>query len=267
MAFNGRQVVICAETAPLAEQLQELFRHLPGSGFDGEEPLLRLHLRALGDNFFELEEYEQRREQGSLAYILHCAREWITSAFITSCPDLLWLHAGAAMGDGRAVLLPGAAGAGKSTLTAGLVARGWSYLADDIVPVDPLRHCMLSFPFTPAVRAVPYHEGGNWREFLRQEKAHLDIHSEQISTVPVPVGSIIFPEYSADVPGEVILEPISTMAATQALMTQCIRYETRKEQTIGKLFALARSAPSFRLAYSNPGRAVNNLAQFDSQIR
>jgi hypothetical protein len=45
------------------------------------------------------------------------------------------LHASAVGVDGRAVLLLGAAGAGKSTLTAALASRGASILADDVVAV------------------------------------------------------------------------------------------------------------------------------------
>jgi serine kinase of HPr protein (carbohydrate metabolism regulator) len=47
----------------------------------------------------------------------------------------LQLHAAAAALGGRAVLLPGVSGAGKSTLVAGLLARGMSYLTDELAHV------------------------------------------------------------------------------------------------------------------------------------
>lgn len=48
----------------------------------------------------------------------------------------LLLHAGAAEKDGRAVLMTGMSGSGKSTMAAMLGERGWRYLGDEFVLVD-----------------------------------------------------------------------------------------------------------------------------------
>jgi hypothetical protein len=45
------------------------------------------------------------------------------------------LHAATAVLDGEAVLLAGASAAGKSTLLAALLARGWSMLGDEVAPL------------------------------------------------------------------------------------------------------------------------------------
>jgi hypothetical protein len=45
------------------------------------------------------------------------------------------LHGATAVHDGAAVILAGASAAGKSTLLAALVARGWSMLGDDLAPL------------------------------------------------------------------------------------------------------------------------------------
>jgi hypothetical protein len=45
------------------------------------------------------------------------------------------LHAAVAVRDGRAVALAGASAAGKSTLLAALVRRGWGMLGDDLAPL------------------------------------------------------------------------------------------------------------------------------------
>ncbi len=45
------------------------------------------------------------------------------------------VHAAAAVRDDRAVLVAGDSAAGKSTLLAALIARGWRMLADDLTPV------------------------------------------------------------------------------------------------------------------------------------
>ena len=46
------------------------------------------------------------------------------------------LHACAVKVDGQAILIAGAAGAGKSTLTAGMIALGADFIADDLVVVS-----------------------------------------------------------------------------------------------------------------------------------
>lgn len=46
------------------------------------------------------------------------------------------LHAGAVTRGGVTLLLPGPAGAGKTTLTTLMIMRGWSYMSDDLVPID-----------------------------------------------------------------------------------------------------------------------------------
>jgi hypothetical protein len=48
------------------------------------------------------------------------------------------LHAGAVTGaDGRAVVISGPSGSGKSTTTLGLALRGFGYVSDDVVALDP----------------------------------------------------------------------------------------------------------------------------------
>lgn len=50
--------------------------------------------------------------------------------------DHVFVHAGAVVVAGRAVLIPGASFAGKSTLVAALLARGAAYLSDEFAPLD-----------------------------------------------------------------------------------------------------------------------------------
>ena len=50
--------------------------------------------------------------------------------------ELLVIHAAAIEKAGRAVIMPGKPGAGKSTLTAGLVHRGWRLLSDELTLVS-----------------------------------------------------------------------------------------------------------------------------------
>ena len=54
--------------------------------------------------------------------------------------------------DGKALLIVGASGCGKSTTAIGLCRRGWSYLSDDTIPLDMDAHCTYAFLRTPWFR-------------------------------------------------------------------------------------------------------------------
>jgi hypothetical protein len=82
----------------------------------------------------------------------------------TSVPPGWLLHAGAvalasrAAHADRAIVLVGASGAGKSTMTLGLVARGARYVSDELVLIDGARVSGLARPIgfdPPFARALP----------------------------------------------------------------------------------------------------------------
>jgi hypothetical protein len=63
--------------------------------------------------------------------------EWrLYAGCVAESPARLIIHAGAATRDGVALLLPGVSGAGKTTLTYALAARGWHTLTDDLLALD-----------------------------------------------------------------------------------------------------------------------------------
>src|SRR5258708_2826838 len=72
-------------------------------------------------------------------------RAWPTQLAAAGSGALCAVHAGALRRNGHALLLPGDAGEGKSTLSAGLAARGFEMLSDDttlLVGEPPLVRCI-----------------------------------------------------------------------------------------------------------------------------
>lgn len=69
----------------------------------------------------------------------------------------LAIHASAVAVDDKATLICGQAGAGKSTLTAGLVSLGARFLSDDLSVVDwcPTRRQFVAIPGRPSIRLHP----------------------------------------------------------------------------------------------------------------
>jgi hypothetical protein len=90
---------------------------------------------------------------------------------VTRLADYTPIHAGVVEVDGRAVLLPGGSGTGKTTLVAALVARGARYLSDEYALIDD-RGWVHAYPrpLPPSVagRSSSTPEGGRGRLAARQ---------------------------------------------------------------------------------------------------
>lgn len=102
-------------------------------------------------------------------------------------PERLFVHAAAVVWQGRAIVLPGYSHAGKSTLTAALVAAGAEYLSDEytVLDADGLVHAFarrlhLRAPDRSGSTDVAVHEIGGVAA----------VH-------PVPVGMIVAAHYRA----------------------------------------------------------------------
>lgn len=71
--------------------------------------------------------------------------EWGMNWVIAShAHQYLILHAASVEKDGRAAILPGPPGSGKSTLCAALVNRGWRLLSDELTLIDPADGSLLA---------------------------------------------------------------------------------------------------------------------------
>ena len=86
----------------------------------------------------------------SVSEIVERAITEVALHLILACRDLFWFHASATAYEGSAVLFPGSAGCGKSTLATAVCKRGRLYLSDDILPVNPKNGSVIPFPRMPA---------------------------------------------------------------------------------------------------------------------
>lgn len=73
-------------------------------------------------------------------------------AFLLYLRGSYCLHGSAVARDDGVVAFLGGGGRGKSTIAASLVVRGWSLVADDVLPVREREGCMTAVPSMPCIK-------------------------------------------------------------------------------------------------------------------
>jgi hypothetical protein len=260
LAFDGRHVELDCSSERLAGQVGERLGHVATSKDPGVPPLLRLVLDQPEASHFELGDGTNRRAHGPLDFVLYYVRSWTTAAFISAHPDLSWLHAAAAACDGAAVLLPGPAGAGKSSVVAELLKLSWRLLADDVVPLDVARRIAIPLPFNPSIR-MGRPDAGDRAAFMEQPKTVVTVSPDQVAQASSHIGAIVFPEFAAGRGDAVDLTPLSAVSVVQALGDQFLSPCIDKRESLRALWSVAEAVPAYRLHYQTASQAACELGR------
>jgi hypothetical protein len=179
------------------------------------------------------------------------------------------VHAAGVALDGRAVLLAGASGVGKSTLALACARSGWTFLGDDVVLLhedDPGGHAVHAFPdeidltdeslrFFPELDAM--RASGGQRAWEKRHLRPVDIDWLRIVPRARPV-ALVFP---ARAPGVARLSPMSPDEALIELLPNVVRTDAGIAQRhLDTLAALARVTPAYRLEIADPLAAPGLLS-------
>jgi SM-20-related protein len=189
----------------------------------------------------------------------------IVVAFKHRRPDLLWLHAAAAATPEGAVVIPGAWGRGKSSTVMALHRRGWSYLSDDIAPLDVARRLLLPFPATPQSRGKLGTTVA--REMLRGvRKSVVKLEPDLIANQPYPLRAVVFPHFIADVDPE--MSAITPGQALALLLENGIGPVNLAEQSdmLRDLAEVILMTPAVSLHYDDIESGVDHLINANSTL-
>jgi hypothetical protein len=178
---------------------------------------------------------------------------------------LLDLHAGVVGKEGRCILLPAAAGSGKSSLTAALAHKGFGYYSDEValiergsfqVPPVPLAVCVketgwdLMSRYFPELSSLPIHQRDD-RKIVR----YVPPRAASVQKSPALVSHIFFPLYRKDQPTR--LEPLSRVAAFARLMDQCLALRQRLDHgNVQELVRWIAGIDCYALTFSSLDEAV-----------
>ena len=156
--------------------------------------------------------------------LIFCFEKDFTIALQLLRRDLYFVHAAALAIDGDAILLVAPSGYGKSTTTWGLLHHGFSYLSDELAPIDldsltvyPYAHALCLKREPPSDYPLP-------GQTLRTSRTlHVPARFLPAETVAdsVPLAGILFVEYCPTALRPEIA-PISKSEATARLFTQAL---------------------------------------------
>ncbi len=184
--------------------------------------------------------------------------EWTTNALVAKfLPNFYQVHAASMSRDGVGAIIAGSPGQGKSTLAAGLLARGWSYLSDEFGLINPDSHQLEAFPkamclkvgsFAPVLKlGLPLdvnrvlHKGSKGPVSLLDPLA---VRPDAVSA-PCRVGAIVFPQYVAG--AAPAIERISRARAVFELIQASFNFTKFRGTGLALLADIARQAECVQL--------------------
>jgi len=197
--------------------------------------------------------------------------EWgLNYAIAAQAHQYLIVHAAAIERGGRVAILPGAPGAGKSTLTAALVQRGWRLLSDELALIRPRdRHVV------PLARPINLKNGSIalMRAYAPDAVFSAETHDTAKGTVALmrapdasvarsleaaPIGWIIFPRWDKDAPAR--LAPWSKAAGLMEIAHNSMNYSLHGAAGFELLAAIFAASGCYRFTYGKLDDAVAAFA-------
>lgn len=203
------------------------------------------------------------------------AFEWGLNWCISShCHTYLVIHAAVIEKNGHAIIMPAQPGSGKSTLTAGLVSRGWRLLSDELtlIPVDqpggvvPIpRPINLKNESIEIMKSYAPHEtfGSVVRDTVKGTVAHMRAPKNSVERMDelARATHIIYPLYLKD--SETVLNPRSKARSFMEIAQQSFNFHILGKTGFDLLNQLMTACDCYNFTYSNLDEAV---ALFDSLV-
>lgn len=178
----------------------------------------------------------------------------------------LILHAATLERDGHGLVMPGEPGAGKSTLCAGLVQRGWRLFSDELAQIDPI-----SGQLIPMVRPVSLKNesievirrfapdavfGTRVEDTNKGAVAHLRPPADSVRRAcePAAPGWLVFPAYEAD--AAATLTPLSKGQAFMRAADNAFNYSLLGEQGFHALGDFVDACDCYEFRYGDLEQAA-----------
>ena len=217
--------------------------HLAAEDHATPDIVMDISAKLLGGGHLESDVYRDGVPIGRarrLSRMAPIAKAALWQSAINGHDFLFYLHAGVVGTGTSCILLPAAAGSGKSSLTMALVDRGFSYFSDEIALIEPGTFRVPPVPLAMCIKSTGWELMSRYCPQLLSLPVHVRVDEKVIRYVPppantaernaVPVSHIIFPHYDPDAQSR--LERIDRSAALGRLMGECLALRQRLDQKI-----------------------------------
>lgn len=259
ITFAGSTVAIEFEGDCPAQIVEFLFRDIPAGSPQPPQFTYRLIAEAGSDRLqlFRQDELLHQGERAAEAADILLGNTCYHLA--DRSQDGLLFHAAALAWRNRGLLLPGTMGAGKSTLTAWLLGRGFDYLTDELVFIPQGSDAMQTFPRPLNLKRPSRLVLGDWLDF--NQTAGQILSSAAIDLVPPtllnpcsrlsepPLSLILFPRYQ---PGcDFALTGLSKAQTGLELMQCLVNGRNLPEHGFPEIGRLSKQTPAYKINYSS----------------
>jgi hypothetical protein len=182
--------------------------------------------------------------------------------------DFVFLHAGAVVRDDRALVLPAAMDAGKSSLVVALLELGFRYLSDELGAIDPVTGRAYPFPKRISLDEEALDRLDGLRERL-VDRAETAITLPQRFVRPEDVGAGVAeaaaPRWivllGMERTGPPRLEPVPRADAVRRMATNCFNLYRYQERGVVLLTRVAQEVDAFELQGGTPRERAALLAE------
>jgi HprK-related kinase A len=198
--------------------------------------------------------------------------EWTFNVCVFQRPhQYFMLHAGVVAKDDRALILPGRAGSGKSTLCAALLQNGWRLLSDEVALVRPEDGRLQPVPRPvslkeDSIRVIGRLDpnavlGPEWHETPKGTVAHLLPPSESVARADETAEPawLLFPKFDKDVTPN--LEPVKKATALMRAADNAFNYSVLGKHGFEMLTGLIDRCRCYEIRY---GSAADTLEIIES---
>ncbi|HXP79463.1 MAG TPA: hypothetical protein VN976_06135 [Verrucomicrobiae bacterium] len=190
-------------------------------------------------------------------------------AFVLRLRGVTCLHASSVVVDGRAIVLFGPAGAGKSTTAAAFALKGYSVLSDDVAVLADLGDRFLVQPGYPRINL--------WRDSVRTlfgsedalpritptwEKRYLALDQNKLrfQSSPLPLGAIyILGEREAELTAPVIEEVVGGEAIMALVANTYVNYLLDRDMRKREFDVLSRLLPGVPVRRVRPAADTSKI--------
>lgn len=178
---------------------------------------------------------------------------------------LVHLHGAAVALNGKGLVFLGKSRAGKSTLSLHLIQRGYQFITDEVVLLDPITKCLKPFPRNLLVRRATF-ESGEIRKRIREGRLNYeDFYGETKWLIdpldagavepsePPKIGQIFCLQRDPD--AKPLLEPMSSRLALEEMMRHSFNEAFLQQRTLDVLIQIVESSDVYRLRAPHGGVA------------